>query len=236
MNAVNPKAPLIVLVDHSRGALMFQETVLRRRERLVLSTTSGREALAHVEGQHPRLVIFGFELDDMTAPEFCRLVRDSEESKSTSLLFVADRKNEDHVDLCMAAGCNDIIFRPLHAEELDAKVERLTAIPVRRQLRTLTKIEMTMERSGYYILGHSLNISANGMFVECEHVLPANADVRLQFYISGDSRPLVIEARIVRAEFSGGAPKYGMQFTRVSSEERDRIGSFVQRLRARELH
>lgn len=228
--------PLILLVDQSRGALMFQETVLRRRERLVVSATSGNEALTRVADEHPRLIIFGFELADMTAPEFCRMIRDREESRETSLLFVADRNRDEHVDLCMAAGCNDIIFRPLHTGELDAKVERLTAIPVRRQLRTLTKIEVSMERSGYYILGHSHNISANGMLVECEHVLPAQADVRLQFYLSGDSRPLQIGAKIVRAEFSGGTPKYGMQFTRVGSEDRDRIATFVHRLRARELH
>src|SRR5687767_1701169 len=87
--------PLILLVDHSRGALMFQETVLRRRQKVVTSATSGRQGLEMLRHDHPRLVIFGYELHDMKAPEFCREVRHGANTKSTSLLFVADRQHGD---------------------------------------------------------------------------------------------------------------------------------------------
>jgi DNA-binding response OmpR family regulator len=171
----------------------------------------------------------------MTAPEFCREIRGHEETRAISLLLVCDRDAQEHGDLCLSAGCNDVIYRPLQRRDLDEKVERLTSIPVRRQLRTITKIEVSLEKNGRFVLGRSLNISANGMLVEVDRVLPGEENVRLHFFLPGDAKPLQINAEILRAEFSGTMAKYGLKFINLNSEERERIEHFVHRLRSREL-
>ena len=224
----------ILLVDHSRGALLFQETILRRRDMAIATALAGSEGLAKARMERPNLIIFGYDLFDMTAPEFCREIRGSELTRGISLLLVCDRDHQEHGDLCLSAGCNDVIFRPLHKPELDEKVERLTAIPVRRQLRTITKIEISFEKDGRFILGRSVNISSNGMLVEVDRMLPQDGPVRLHFYLPSDPKPLQIVAEVLRAEFSGSMPKYGMRFLEPSDDERERITRFVRRLRSRE--
>jgi CheY-like chemotaxis protein len=225
----------ILLVDHSRGAMLFQETILRRRGTIVMTALAGSEGLTKARAEQPHLIIFGFDLFDMTAPEFCRAVREDELTRAVSLLLVCERENAQHGDLCLAAGCNDIIFRPLQKHELDDKVARLTTIPARRQLRTITKIEVSMEKNGRFILGRSVNISANGMLLEVDRVLPCEGPIRLHFFLPGDARPLQIEAEILRAEFSGAMAKYGVRFVGANDTDRERIEQFVHRLRAREL-
>jgi len=225
----------ILLVDHSRGAMLYQETILRRRGTIVMTALAGSEGLVKARAERPHLIIFGFDLFDMTAPEFCRAVREDELTRGVSLLLVCDRENAQHGDLCIAAGCNDIIFRPLQRHELDDKVARLTTIPARRQLRTITKIEVSMEKNGRFILGRSVNISANGMLLEVDRVLPGEGKVRLHFFLPGDARPLQLDAEILRAEFSGAMAKYGVRFLGASGDDRERIEQFVHRLRAREL-
>ncbi|MEA2569527.1 MAG: hypothetical protein QOI24_1528 [Acidobacteriota bacterium] len=225
----------ILLVDHSRGALLFQETILRRRDTVVTTALAGSEALQKAHLEYPQLIIFGFDLFDMTAPEFCREVRADEELRNTSLLLVCDRDSADHADLCLGAGCNDVIYRPLQRRELDQKVERLTSIPVRRQLRTITKIEISLEKNGRFILGRSINISANGILVEVDRVLPGDGALRLHFFLPGDPKALQLEASVLRAEFSGSMAKYGIRFNGLGPEDRERIERFVHRLRSREL-
>jgi response regulator RpfG family c-di-GMP phosphodiesterase len=225
----------ILLVDHSRGALLFQETILRRRGTAVMTALAGSEGLVKARAERPHLIIFGFDLFDMTAPEFCRAIRDDELTKGVSLLLVCDRDHAQHGDLCLAAGCNDVIFRPLQRQDLDAKVARLTTIPARRQLRTITKIEVSLEKNGRFILGRSVNISANGMLLEVDRVLPSEGHVRLHFFLPGDARPLQLEAEILRAEFAGAMAKYGVRFLSATDGDRERIEQFVHRLRAREL-
>src|SRR5205085_10571914 len=75
--------PRMRLVDHSRGALLFQETILRRRQQeTVLTALSGAEGLQKARAERPQLIVFAFDLFDMTAPEFCREIRNDPEIKS----------------------------------------------------------------------------------------------------------------------------------------------------------
>ena len=224
----------ILLVDHSRGTLLFQETILRRRDMQIMTALAGTEGLAKARMEMPSLIIFGYDLFDMSAPEFCREIRSEEATRAISLLLVCDRQHQDYGDLCLSAGCNDVIFRPLQKPELDEKVERLTNIPVRRQLRTITKIEISLEKDGRFVLGRSVNISSTGMLLEVDRMLPQNGPVRLHFYLPADPRPLQISAEILRAEFSGSMPKYGMRFLDPTEEDRERIMRYVHRLRSRE--
>jgi len=225
----------ILLVDHSRGALLFQETILRRRENVIATALAGSEGLAKALTERPNLIIFGYDLFDMSAPEFCREIREHEETRPTSLLLVSDREHQDQADLCLSAGCNDVIYRPLQRRELDLKVIKLTSIPARRQLRTITKIEISIEKNGRFILGRSLNISSSGILLEVDRVLPGEGNIRLHFYLPGDPKPLQLESSVLRAEFVGTMAKYGLQFVSVTADERDRIDQYVHRLRSREL-
>jgi len=224
----------ILLVDHSRGALLFQETILRRRDMKIMTALAGSEGITKARAEKPNLVIFGYDLFDMDAPQFCREIRAHDVTRGISLLLVCDRDAPEHGDLSLSAGCNDVIFRPLHKPELDEKVERLTHIPVRRQLRTITKIEVSMEKNGRFILGRSVNISANGMLLEVQRMLPQDGPVRLHFYLPADPRPLQLLAEVLRAEFAGSMSKYGMRFLSPTDEDRDRISRYVHRLRSRE--
>jgi response regulator RpfG family c-di-GMP phosphodiesterase len=225
---------LILLVDHSRGTLLFQETILRRRDMKIKTALAGSEGLVRAREEKPNLIIFGYDLFDMTAPEFCREIRQDQTTRAISLLLVCDRTHQEHGDLCLSAGCNEVIFRPLQKPELDQKVERLTNIPVRRQLRTITKIEVSLEKNGRFVLGRSINISSTGILIEVDRMLPQDGPVRLHFYLPGDPKPLQILAEVLRAEFAGSMSKYGMRFLEPTEEERERIARYVHRLRSRE--
>ncbi|PYQ61372.1 MAG: hypothetical protein DMF58_05145 [Acidobacteria bacterium] len=225
----------ILLVDQSRGALLFQETILRRREALISTALAGSEGLQKAREEQPQLIMFGFDLFDMSAPEFCREIRSDERTRTISLLLVCERDNAQHEDLCLAAGANDVIYRPLQRHDLDAKINRLTTIPTRRDLRTLTRIEVSLEKNGRFLIGRSLNISATGMLLELDRVLPGDGKLRLHFYLPGEPTPLQIEAEVLRSEFVGTMAKYGLHFVEVNDEERERIEKFVRRLRSREL-
>jgi two-component system, OmpR family, alkaline phosphatase synthesis response regulator PhoP len=225
----------ILLVDHSRGSLAFQETILRRRGVSISTALAGSEGLQKARTDKPNLIIFGFDLFDMTAPEFCREIRSDEITRAISLLLVCDRDTPEHGDLCLSAGCNDVIYRPLQRRDLDDKVERLTSIPVRRQLRTITKIEVSLEKNGRFVLARSINISSTGMLIEVDRVLPGEESVVLHFFLPGDPKPLQIEAEILRAEFSGTMAKYGLKFLNTDGDAKERIEHFVHRLRSREL-
>lgn len=231
----NSASVRILLVDHSRGSLLFQESILRRREATIVTALTGTNGIEIARSDRPQLIMFAFDLFDMTAPEFCREIRAESSTRGMSLLLVCERECPEHADLCLSAGCNDVIYRPLQRHELDNKIVKLTSIPSRRELRTLTRIEVSVEKNGRFIIGRSINISASGMYLEVDRVLPGDGVLRVHFYLPGDAQPLQLECDVLRAEFTGGTAKYGVQFVAAGAHERERIERFVQRLRSREL-
>jgi CheY-like chemotaxis protein len=224
----------IFAVGKSAPVWKAAESVLRRKDPAVVFFRSGAQALEQARKTLPRLMMFEYDLDGLTGPDLCRQVRGSDETRHVSLLFVSDRDDDGQVDLCMAAGCNDIVFLPLDSEDLHEKIERLTEVPVRKELRTLIRVEVSVEHHSFFMLGHSRNISVNGMLVELAQVLPPDATLQLHFYLRGEAEPLHVPARVVRAEFTGGLPKYGMRFTTLSPRDRQRINTYVGRMRSRE--
>src|SRR5947208_12368336 len=90
----------ILLVDHSRGALLFQETILRRRVAVISTALAGSEGLQKAREEQPQLIMFGYDLFDMSAPEFCQQIRTEERTHSIPHLLVCERTRAAHEDLC----------------------------------------------------------------------------------------------------------------------------------------
>jgi DNA-binding response OmpR family regulator len=220
----------IVLVTPDRTGLGV-EGLLSRRGEAVVVVPNGAAAIALLPSRRPRLVVLQQHLGDMDVPHFCRIVRDGGETRSVSLLLIADEGDEAIAALSLAAGCNDVIHRPVNEEDLDSRVARLSSVPVRKELRTLVKLELSMERAGQFFLGHSLNISARGMLVQTNQILAPEARVILQFYLQNDPVPMRVEALVVRAEFLGGSARYGMKFVGLDDDDESRLTAFIDKLR-----
>lgn len=222
--------PTLVLVNRSRGALLFDQALLQKAGRLVRLAARGTEAWRLTRELLPQMVVFGFDLDDILAPELCRLVRENSRTRRIPLLFLADRSNPEEVDLCMSAGCNDVVFRPLHRSELDSRIERLLAIPPRRSVETLTRIELSERERESTMLGRTVNLSSTGMLLQVDGTLPPAARVMLQFFLEDPALPIRVRSEVVRAEFTGGVPRYGMRFVDLRTDERAKIDSFVRQV------
>lgn len=218
---------MILLANRSRGTLLFDQALLQRSGRPIRLAVKGTEAWRIARETAPRVVVFSYDLDDLTGPELCRLLRDHERTRRVSLLFVGDRQAPAEADLCRAAGCNEIIWRPLHRHELGEKVARLASVPPRRNLRTITKVELLNGSNGM-MLGHSVNLSASGMLLQLEEVLPPSAQLALQFFLQDAQAPIRTTSEVVRAEFTGGAPRYGVRFVDMPSSQRTEIDRFVR--------
>jgi CheY-like chemotaxis protein len=209
----------IVLIDRLARAVFPPESILSRQEKVVSLLSSNGDA---------RMVLFEYSLPDMTAPDFCRSVRQGAESKSASLLFIGDYDHASEAELCLAAGCNDFVLRPLDTAQLDAKIERLSSIPIRKELRTMTRLQLRVDNAGDRFTGHSINISTTGMLLQVNAVFPPEAFIRIHFYLQSDAEPVDVMAKVVRAEFTGGAPRYGVLFIDPDASVTNRILRFIE--------
>ena len=76
------------------------------------------------------------------------------------------------------------------------------------------------------ITGRTLNISQDGIHLQVEGAPPPGSEIRVFFHLPKRADPINAEGVVIRL---GRQHRVGVRFTRLSPEDRQRIGSFVLR-------
>jgi diguanylate cyclase (GGDEF)-like protein len=122
----------VLVVDDSLTHLKLLEQTLSREFTRVHLARNGREALAIFDREQPAFVITDCEMPDLTGFEICRRIRATQASYSY-IIMVTSIAEKENIVKGLAAGADDYLTKPIHAEELLARVK------VGRRLMDLTR-------------------------------------------------------------------------------------------------
>lgn len=121
----------VLLVEDDDATREFLSRFLNSRGFKVLATASGREALDEIRSRRRRLdlLLLDMRLPDISGFDVARAVRAAEEDghwESLPILAATAMAQDDRDrDLCIEAGCNAYIPKPIRASELLQKIEDL---------------------------------------------------------------------------------------------------------------
>ena len=112
----------ILLVDDSNTILMMEKFILRNGPYEILTATNGEEGVLKAAEQMPDLILLDVIMPKMGGFEACRLIRNTEETKSIPIIMVTTRGEAANVEAGWANGCTDYVTKPINSIELLAKV------------------------------------------------------------------------------------------------------------------
>lgn len=113
----------ILVVDDRPENLLAIENVLERPGLIIISATSGNEALGLVLEHHFALILLDVQMPGMDGFEVAELMRGSEKTRHIPIIFVtAISKEETHVFTGYEKGAVDYLFKPLDPIILRSKV------------------------------------------------------------------------------------------------------------------
>jgi DNA-binding response OmpR family regulator len=112
----------ILLVDDSNTILMMEKFMLRNGPYELLTASNGEEGVRKATEQVPDLILLDVIMPKMGGFEACRVIRDSEATKSIPIIMVTTRGEAANVEAGWANGCTDYVTKPINAIELLAKV------------------------------------------------------------------------------------------------------------------
>jgi DNA-binding response OmpR family regulator len=179
------------------------------------------EARAMAAAARPAVVLVDKEL-----PRSARLITQLREDPATRGLSIAVLARGDfelaEVEL-LEAGANAILRIP-PGPEWDERLLALLHVPIRREIRIPVQfaVEAAAGLREFYAL--ALNLSANGMLVECQAALPIGDELGVSFSLPGYDAVVACRARVVR---QAGATQHGMAFLELDGGGRKRIEAFV---------
>ena len=166
--------------------------------------------------------------DQLDAPRIISAIHNSTSHRMAVTFAVLDSKQK--VD-ATSAGFYFVLSRPLDLKQVQRTMR--IAFPMllqerRRYFRASVAVPVTVEsRSCGPVSATSLNVSEEGMALECTVSLPVGAETTLQFRLPGMMMTMELEAEVCWTKDKMA----GLQFQRVPAELRDALKSWlVERL------
>jgi CheY-like chemotaxis protein len=124
-----PARPLRILLaeDHPVNRRLAQR-ILEQDGHTVIAAEDGLQALAAVDREPVDLVLMDVQMPGMDGLETTRAIREREKRKAghVPIAAVTAHAMSGDRERCLAAGMDDYVTKPIHAEALRRLIERLT--------------------------------------------------------------------------------------------------------------
>lgn len=126
-----PQTTLRVLVaEDNRTNMLITRKLLERSIAAIAEVGNGRQAVATYCNDPPDLVLMDVSMPEMTGHEATREIRAFEAARNLPrcpIIALTAYASRDEADLCMAAGMDGVLTKPLARAELYAVLERTAA-------------------------------------------------------------------------------------------------------------
>ena len=112
-------AKKVLLVDDSTTTLMMEEMILKQRTAYeTVTAKDGLDAIARAVETTPDLVLMDVVMPRMNGFEACKRMRLENSLRTTPIILVTTRGEEEYVEAGFQSGCNDYITKPINSREL----------------------------------------------------------------------------------------------------------------------
>jgi uncharacterized protein (TIGR02266 family) len=172
----------ILLADDVELFLDLEKTLFRRQDFMLLVARNGQQAFELIAAQRPDLVFMDLFMPVMNGDECCRRVKDDPELRSIPVIMVTQGGREEDLRRCRAAGCDEILLKPINRHLFVDAARRLLTVAARETQRLSARLEVRYGPDRRQLLSnYSVNISTGGLFLETDDPLPVDTPLALEF-------------------------------------------------------
>lgn len=187
----------ILLVDDSRFFLELEKQFLRNTPATVLTASSGEEALTLAREHRPSLVFMDIDMPGMNGLECCRTFKSDQDLRGIPIVLIGNKASPtDELD-ARAVGVDAYLSKPLDRRYFLGKGHRFLVSVDRRESRQTYQVPVEFTCRGQRLLGHCIDVSSGGMFLNCPPVAQKGENLKLKFSLPDEQRtPVEIFGRI----------------------------------------
>jgi len=225
----------ILLNEDAELQKILEESFFRRIGFHLLVAGTVEQAFEMIEDQDPVLFLLALEQPEWDGETICRRVKSDAVLRTTPIILIAPPGQEDAVLRCRAAGCDDLLSRPIDSQRLLAAACRVLNIVERTASRLATRLPVQLGREPHKLRsGSILNLNAGGCFVEADRLHPVGTLLSLAFSLPGMPAPLRFQGRVAWVNHpewvkTSSLPSgMGLQFVDLTAEDRAVLQGFIE--------
>lgn len=200
----------------------------------VLTAEDGPALLKMAQRHHPHLIFMDVELTGKSGVECCWQLRSSEYARTVPIVLITTGHTWD-TDACLAAGCSDILSKPLDQALFVSLGHKLLGSIERREPRGTCRATVHCRFITGNFYGTLEDISTHGMFIGTALQVKIDEAVQLRFFLPwSEAEPLIIESTVTWINRGTYRQKsylpegFGVAFNDPAPHLVDHIESFIE--------
>lgn len=224
----------ILLVDDSNFFLEVEKDIFSRADCEIFTAKSGKEALKLVKSQQPDMVLMDLYMHDMKGDECCASIKADPELRAIPVIIVTHSISPEDKSLCLKAGCDDYIVKPVNKSSILGRVEKFIDINVvGGHEKAPISAEVTYVVDNYPHKGYAYVISEDDMYMKGDHLSPVGTTVNIIFSIAGIGENIAAECEVVWTTEGRDdlhpqiTPGMVMKFNNISKKDVEAIATYV---------
>jgi len=226
----------VLLVDDVDLFVELEKTFFQRGHFRIFTASNGIEVLRLATEEKPDLVFLDLYLPGMNGDEVCHQLKLNPATANIPVIMVVQRGSAGDLNLCRAAHCNDIVYKPVRGEDF-LRVSREQLSLVERQIprfdaRLLVHYGLRQER---LFQQYTVNVGVGGLFLATEAHLSIDTSLFLQIEIPDGESPLCCRGRVAWINHPDWIKKLklphgmGIEFLDISEEQQQRVTNYIER-------
>ena len=226
----------ILLVDDVKLFIELEKTFFQRKESFeVLTASSGKEALELAASRQPDLIFMDLYMPEMNGDECCRLIKESEAGREIPIVMVTSAGSEEDRAQCLAAGCDEILNKPINRSQFLSISKKYLEIHERKEPRYAVHLKISFgEEKNMVLSEYSVNLNTGGLFLTSSTKLPVHTRLFMEFSLPETQMVVNCEARVAwvndpAAPLKSDLPAgLGLQFVDISAAEIAVIEQYIE--------
>ena len=219
----------ILIVEDIQMFVQLQKTLLSREDFTLLAARSGQGALEAARQEKPDLILLDLYMPDMNGYDVCRELKSDPATEHIPILIITSDDAEEFRELCIEAGCDGHLTKPIRKDTFIPAIESHLQIPPRRHKRVRTMIPciVTREDEGEEGIIHTL--SPYGAYIETDPP-PLPGDIlNVDFILDDTGTKLSLMAAVKWSREMGDSHPDGggYQFMDIGPEVLESIRSYL---------
>jgi signal transduction histidine kinase len=123
-NDIDSRKPRVLIADDEPDMLLYLKSQLSLNFQ-VIEAVDGRQAIEKASQFLPDVIVCDMMMPERSGLEVCREIRERTYTKSTPILMLTARADEETKLTALAAGANDFITKPFTTTELRVRLKNL---------------------------------------------------------------------------------------------------------------
>lgn len=225
----------ILVVDDTPLFIKLAKDFFRREQVEILTAEDGDQAVDIVKKEKPDLVFMDLYMPKLNGDEACRRIKSDFEVGSTPIVIVTSSGQQHDLERCLAAGCNDIVHKPLTREDCLNTSRKFITFPKWSGRRAKISVSGMFAQEGKEAMHGTLrDISVGGLFLETPEELAVDTILSMAFRLSSETSLINCRGRVawlnrkfnLRKDY--GSPGLGIEFIDIKKMDLFNIQTWIK--------